>query len=185
MSHNILRLATLAIVCLCVAHALDWEDCGDAENAFAVSSVDLTPNPVNRGTKAHFAINGNSTLNVDAGSISMTVRYLGFPIWYQTDNLCEKTTCPVQPGEVEIIFDQLFPKFTPTGSYSLTLQGSNGDQGLFCIKASFEVVSASLADAMWERMQEIQDGVSELAGQVVQSLSDWINPPRKALVATF
>lgn len=50
---------------------------------------------------------------VQAGQISMTVQYAGFPIWTQEDSLCTKMTCPATAGPVAVVFQQQFPVITP------------------------------------------------------------------------
>ena len=50
---------------------------------------------------------------VDAGDLSLSVAYRGFPIYTETKDLCEQTDCPVKKGPVKVDLEQPFPIITP------------------------------------------------------------------------
>lgn len=124
-----------------------WTDCSSGHSAFKVSSVTLEPSPVKPGDTAQFSIKAESGKDVAGGSVQMIVHYVGMPIWTQTDDLCDKAACPIKEGPVEVKYTQPFPVITPPGSYTVTLDGRDGDDRLFCVAVDFQVVPPGSAGA--------------------------------------
>lgn len=52
-------------------------------------------------------------VEVDAGTLLLSVAYHGFPIYSEKKDLCEKTVCPVKKGPVEVALEEPFPIITP------------------------------------------------------------------------
>ena len=48
---------------------------------------------------------------------------MGFPIWSETKDLCERTQCPVKKGPVELAVQEYLPPLTPPVSLSILWKG--------------------------------------------------------------
>lgn len=157
---------SLLLVCLVLALAVPgaaaWTDCSIGPSIFKVSDVTLDPSPVQPGDTANFLITAHSGQDVPpGGTVQMTVHLMGFPIWTQVDNICDKATCPIKKGAVEVRYTQPFPEITPPGAYSVTLAGHSGDDALFCVTLDFQVVPPEAA-------QVAQRWAASLKGQALQ-----------------
>lgn len=135
------RCAILVCVCILVSHTqARWSQCG--QGAFQISDATLQPEEIYPGNSARFTIDALAGGNdVSGGTIAMLVRLGGLPIYTQQDDLCTKTSCPIQKeSNAQIIYEQSFPEFTPAGPYSVMLSGksSTGEQ-LFCVVIAFQV----------------------------------------------
>lgn len=51
--------------------------------------------------------------DVASGGISMSVSFIGVPIYEGSDDLCAKTACPIKPGPIEINYLQELPPIAP------------------------------------------------------------------------
>lgn len=60
---------------------------------------------------AHMAYNAG--LELASGSLELDVFFHGVPIYYETQDLCKDTTCPIKKGPYEIHVAQYFPPITP------------------------------------------------------------------------
>ncbi len=52
-------------------------------------------------------------VEIDAGTLLLSVAYHGFPIYSEQKDLCEKTSCPVKKGPVQVALEEPFPIITP------------------------------------------------------------------------
>lgn len=41
-------------------------------------------------------------MTVESGKVTIDVKVQGIPIWHELDDLCSRTDCPVQPGQIVI-----------------------------------------------------------------------------------
>eukprot|EP00890_Picochlorum_soloecismus_P006270 jgi/Picsp_1/6644/NSC_03987-R1_md-2-related lipid recognition domain-containing protein len=119
----------------------DWSICDSG--IFKIEGVGLKPDHITRGTTAYFsvgAISGGAQA-VGGGTIDMSVQLAGIAVYSHTDDLCSKTSCPVEPGSsFQINYSRHFPFYTPPGSYTMKLQGfSDSGEKLFCIRIGFHV----------------------------------------------
>lgn len=142
--------------------ATDWSICDSG--SFKIDGVGLKPDHITRGTTAYFsvgAISGGEQA-VEGGSIDMSVQLAGIPVYSHTDDLCSKTTCPVEPGaSFQINYSRHFPLYTPPGAYTMKLQGvSDMGEKLFCIRIGFHV-HFSMHD------EQVHGGESEQFNQIV------------------
>jgi hypothetical protein len=71
--------------------------------------------------------------DVAAGAISMSVNFMGTPIFEGSDDLCAKTGCPIAPGPLEIKYVQDLPPIAPPVSaaciYMSSLMAEEGHRG--------------------------------------------------------
>jgi len=74
------------------------------------------------------------------------VSYRGVHIYQESDDLCKRTSCPVDVGALIIHADQDLPPFTPPGPYKLQIQASDeSGAALLCIAISFDISAPSSA----------------------------------------
>lgn len=52
-------------------------------------------------------------VEIGSGSLDISVAYHGFPIYSQSQDLCEQTDCPVKKGPVKVALEEPFPIITP------------------------------------------------------------------------
>ncbi|GAB4818513.1 hypothetical protein N2152v2_005559 [Parachlorella kessleri] len=90
------------------------------------------------------------------------VTYAGLPIWTQNDDLCSKTSCPVNKGPAVVVYQQAFPIFTPPGHYTVTLRGISKSDLLFCVAVDFEVVPPSLSSTAATGVSRLQRAAGAL-----------------------
>ncbi|PSC77049.1 phosphatidylglycerol phosphatidylinositol transfer [Micractinium conductrix] len=151
----LLALAVVALLAAAPAAAVrassDWTDCSGGTAIWKVQHVTLEPSPVKPGDLAKFEIQADSGKDLGGGTVQMIVHYAGMPIWTQTDNLCDKASCPIKKGPTEVKYSQLFPTITPPGSYSVTLNGHSGEDALFCVTIDFMVVPPGAAEVAAQR----------------------------------
>lgn len=120
------------------AVAFNWKECGEGQTH--ISSVSLQPDPPVAGTTANFGIKGESGIEVDGGTLSLAVAFMGFPIWSETKDLCDRTTCPVKKGPVELAVQEYLPPITPPGAYNVTITAqTTANVQLLCLQIDFEI----------------------------------------------
>ncbi|GMP63559.1 hypothetical protein CsSME_00025193 [Camellia sinensis var. sinensis] len=77
---------------------------------------------------------------ISGGKLVIDVAYFGFHIYSETDELCEKTSCPISAGDFLISHSQDLPGFTPPGTYTLTMKMEDGNKNqLTCINFDFSI----------------------------------------------
>ena len=50
---------------------------------------------------------------LDSGSLDIGVSYHGFPIYTQSQDLCDATRCPIKKGPLTVKLEEPFPVITP------------------------------------------------------------------------
>ncbi|KAK9849124.1 hypothetical protein WJX84_009227 [Apatococcus fuscideae] len=133
------KWACLVLLSICSsAHAVNWKECGEGKTK--ISSVTLTPDPPVAGSMADFGIKGDSGIDVSAGTLSLAVAFMGFPIWSETKDLCERTQCPVKKGPVELAVQEYLPPLTPPGAYNITITAqTTANVQLLCLQVDFQI----------------------------------------------
>eukprot|EP00195_Chlamydomonas_chlamydogama_P005491 CAMPEP_0202895774 /NCGR_PEP_ID=MMETSP1392-20130828/4910_1 /ASSEMBLY_ACC=CAM_ASM_000868 /TAXON_ID=225041 /ORGANISM="Chlamydomonas chlamydogama, Strain SAG 11-48b" /LENGTH=157 /DNA_ID=CAMNT_0049580903 /DNA_START=131 /DNA_END=604 /DNA_ORIENTATION=- len=109
-------------------------------------SVTLSPDPPVIGTPATFTVKADSPFDsVPGGAVEIDVSYLGVQIFSKSEDLCEKTTCPVPKGNIEIVLVEDLPPIAPPGDYSLRVlaTSSTDSSTLLCLDVDFELVPPS------------------------------------------
>ncbi len=56
---------------------------------------------------------GRAVHDVQAGTISINVTFAGTQIYEEVDDLCSKTSCPIQKGPLNIEYLQELPPIAP------------------------------------------------------------------------
>lgn len=52
-------------------------------------------------------------IDVAQGSVAIAVAFRGLPVYSETKDLCERTTCPVQKGPLNLSYDEYLPPIVP------------------------------------------------------------------------
>ncbi|TYJ26515.1 hypothetical protein E1A91_A07G125300v1 [Gossypium mustelinum] len=150
-----LKLALLAISLLFLPflQATNFKYCDNGGNyVVKVNGIDISPNLVVNGKPATFFISTSTGQAISRGKAVIDVSYFGFHIYQETHPLCEETSCPIAVGNFVLSHNQVLPRLTPSGSYTLkmTLTG-DGIPQLTCIsfnfKIGFSVSGFSISDA--------------------------------------
>ena len=50
---------------------------------------------------------------LESGSLDIGVSYHGFPIYTQSQDLCDATRCPIKKGPLTVKLEEPFPVITP------------------------------------------------------------------------
>ena len=58
-------------------------------------------------------------IDVDQGSVAIAVAFRGLPVYSETKDLCERTTCPVKKGPLNLSYDEYLPPIVPPVSAAL------------------------------------------------------------------
>ena len=128
-----LALGGLALVPF--AGAADWEPCKGVTGAFNISSLLVTPDPIETGSPATFSLDTVHDLDVEDGTLDARVHYFGVKVYQKSGSLCGPVDCPLKPGNNKLDFTEEMPVFLPPGKISLTLHAKRDDDvDLFCVK---------------------------------------------------
>eukprot|EP00244_Chara_vulgaris_P014817 TRINITY_DN953_c0_g1_i1.p1 TRINITY_DN953_c0_g1~~TRINITY_DN953_c0_g1_i1.p1 ORF type:complete len:140 (-),score=25.54 TRINITY_DN953_c0_g1_i1:302-721(-) len=121
--------------------AATWSTCGEENVPVTVKDVVVTPDPPVRGNSFSFMLPATSNRVITGGYVKVFVFFHGVPVHLERDNLCEKTSCPVQIGDFVFRNVQELPGVTPPGPYMVKLSAfdESGEQ-LFCTKVRFTIV---------------------------------------------
>mmetsp|Transcript_23477 Transcript_23477/g.69755 ORF Transcript_23477/g.69755 Transcript_23477/m.69755 type:complete len:158 (-) Transcript_23477:207-680(-) len=124
-----------------VSSAMTWKPCEGREGPVSVSEVTLSPDPPVIGTPATFSIFGSSSApTIASGTVDMTIQFGGVDIFANSEDLCQKATCPIQQGPVKITLVEYLPPIAPPGTYGMRLEGHGTQkEELFCLFAEFEL----------------------------------------------
>jgi hypothetical protein len=115
--------------------AADWEPCRGVTGAFNVSSLAVTPDPIETGLPATFSLDTNHDVDVHEGTLHAKVHYFGVKVYEKSGSLCDPIDCPLKPGNNLLDFTEEMPVFLPPGKISLTLHAKRSDDmDLFCVK---------------------------------------------------
>ena len=59
-------------------------------------------------------------IDVAQGSVAIAVAFRGLPVYSETKDLCERTTCPVQKGPLNLSYDEYLPPIVPPVSIAVS-----------------------------------------------------------------
>lgn len=134
----------IMLACLAGARAFTWTPCDVGKVPFTPDVVQLVPDPPAAGGQVTFKIGGNAVHDVQSGSISIDVSFMGTQIYEEVDDLCGKTACPIKTGPIEISYIQDLPPIAPPGEYDVQVvaRSSEGEE-LMCVVVHFEMLPPS------------------------------------------
>ena len=52
-------------------------------------------------------------IDVAQGSVAVAVSFRGLPVYSETKDLCERTSCPVKKGPLNLSYDEYLPPIVP------------------------------------------------------------------------
>ncbi|CAN6695275.1 unnamed protein product [Malus baccata var. baccata] len=118
------------------------------EYAVKVQGVKILPDPVVRGKPVTFGISATTGQTISSGKVVIEVYYFGIRVHVETQNFCEKLSCPVSAGNFLLSHTQTLPGITPPGSYNLKMTiKDDKNKELSCISFNFKIVLRSLVSA--------------------------------------
>ena len=83
-------------------------------------------------------------IEVAQGSVAVAVAFRGLPVYSETKDLCERTSCPVTKGPLNLSYDEYLPPIVPPVRQLLTHAGDS--QGMHVIIPDLSrVLPASIA----------------------------------------
>ncbi|XP_048429367.1 putative phosphatidylglycerol/phosphatidylinositol transfer protein DDB_G0282179 [Pyrus x bretschneideri] len=113
-----------------------------------VQGVKILPDPVVRGKPVTFSISATTGQTISSGKVVIEVYYFGIRVHAETQNFCEKLSCPVSAGNFLLSHTQTLPGITPPGSYNLKMTiKDDKNKELSCISFNFKIVLQSLVSA--------------------------------------
>jgi hypothetical protein len=128
-------ILTLSQLTIPWARAADWEPCKGVTGAFNVSTLMVTPDPIETGIPATFSLDTLHDVDVEDGTLDARVHYFGVKVYQKSGPLCGTINCPLKPGNTKMDFTEEMPIFLPPGKISLTLHAKRDDDlDLFCVK---------------------------------------------------
>ncbi|BBN03768.1 hypothetical protein MPTK1_2g26240 [Marchantia polymorpha subsp. ruderalis] len=125
-----------------------------------IKDVVINPEPVVSGDLVTFTVPAFTNLELQGGTVVVTVSLYGFKVHTEKDDICEKTACPVK-GDFALSSSQELPPFTPPGLYKLKFQVLDND-GIeqACASVGFSIV--------WRPSMYALQEATRYAAQVVQ-----------------
>ena len=133
-----LYLVTCALAflsALTATRGATWEPCRGVTGAFNVSSLLVTPDPIETGAPATFSLDTVHDIDVEDGTLDAKVHYFGVRVYHKSGPLCGPVECPLTPGNSKLDFTEQMPIVLPPGKISLTLHARRSDDlDLFCVK---------------------------------------------------
>lgn len=137
-----------------------WKPCGGASKtdaahicnatlpAFNITNVQLTPLDPVPGRDLNCTLIGVSSKEIANATLSVSVYYMGIPVYNSKGQLCNPddpgvvpTGCPITLGNVVIINKGPMPDFAPPGSYSMRMVAHEAADGaeLMCVDVWFRI----------------------------------------------
>merc|ERR1712046_129342 len=128
----VLLACTLACSLVCT-NALDWRYCEGEEWEAKVHNVSMSPDPARAGGEINIIIDGKIGREVQGGELDLKVLFHGIPVYKETDDLCDRTSCPAN-GDWIINAKQKLPKFALPGKYELQVNAMDSESSnLVCL----------------------------------------------------
>lgn len=122
------------------------EDCGQDGDILKIDSLDISPDPPQRGQDLTVLLTGTLSQDVVKGSKAQVKVKLGFiQLLDQQFDLCEKSStvdmdCPIRKGPIEINKSFAIPNELPKGRYNLHVETTNADGSrIACVQAQFRM----------------------------------------------
>eukprot|EP00026_Physarum_polycephalum_P022103 Phypoly_transcript_25889.p1 GENE.Phypoly_transcript_25889~~Phypoly_transcript_25889.p1 ORF type:complete len:161 (+),score=8.56 Phypoly_transcript_25889:72-485(+) len=108
------------IFALLISSALgsSWTNCGDSADKLQIATVAIATVPTSQGENVTFRIVGTLSETLTGGSLSVSVTFLGIPVYSETDNLCTLQSCPITQGAYDHTFSVASPVKVPGATIS-------------------------------------------------------------------
>jgi hypothetical protein len=133
-------LATgVAVATPAAAASLPFTECGTDTPAH-VTSIDVTPHPLQAGRPAAITLRGTLSERVTSGTYDLRVTYLGAQLLHNSGDLGDVVHLPLAAGKFAIHKRVPVPAQAPSGKYNLTLTAADQHDGqLMCVSVPFRV----------------------------------------------
>ncbi|KAL6770233.1 hypothetical protein ACKKBG_A34140 [Auxenochlorella protothecoides x Auxenochlorella symbiontica] len=120
-----------------------WRNCSDAPTPLTVVEALVEPSPVQAGKEAAFMIEYESGMEVSAGILDVTVKYLGIHVYHKSGDLCSAVQCPLPAGSGSFVLKEKMPAIAPPGHYSMlvSVREPETDRQLLCVEMDFSLSS--------------------------------------------
>ncbi|CAH8306518.1 unnamed protein product [Eruca vesicaria subsp. sativa] len=130
----------LLLFLLPTLRATSFHYCDKRLDPVKVNGVEISPDPVVSGKAATFKISGSTDEHISGGKVVISVSYFGVHVHTETHDLCDESSCPIEPGSFLLSHSQTLPSITPPGTYTLkmTINDKNGGR-LTCISFKFKI----------------------------------------------
>ena len=114
----------------------------------------MTPKPA-AGTTVKFTVVGSNSADIEGGTYTLDVEFLGIPITNESGDLCDASSgqlsvdCPVKAApstSIEGNFE--IPDSAPAGDYAITIAAKDkASKDIFCVEIDFTLDDAVKAQA--------------------------------------
>ncbi|EGC32925.1 hypothetical protein DICPUDRAFT_37512 [Dictyostelium purpureum] len=138
------KLIIAIIFCLALfssAFADIWSNCGTSADLLQIDTVDITPNPPQKGQDLTVSASGYLSQTVQDGTANIIVKYGFITLYKGSQDICtpkDPIACPIQAGQYNKTVSATIPSAAPSGKYtgSVTLVSNTGAQ-IACIDVNF------------------------------------------------
>ncbi|OJT03029.1 Phosphatidylglycerol/phosphatidylinositol transfer protein [Trametes pubescens] len=120
----------------------DWQDCGSASHIIHIKSIQVSPDPPQRGQELTITVEGDAAETIEDGAYAdVTVKVGVIKILSKEFDICEEadkanTTvqCPVQKGAHKVIQSVELPKEIPPAQFKVNIRAYTvDDEDLACM----------------------------------------------------
>jgi hypothetical protein len=114
--------------------------------------MSVSPSPLVAGNPFSVNFQGQLSESLTGGKVSVSVKFIGIPVFSKTYDLCQLVeqggqSCPVSAGPLSISKSENFPSQAPAGSYTgqVTVTDQNGAE-VTCVKFALTIAKPSKSD---------------------------------------
>ncbi|OCH95825.1 hypothetical protein OBBRIDRAFT_809664 [Obba rivulosa] len=119
-----------------------WQSCGSDSDPVQIESIDISPDPPERGQNLTVTVKGTAVKKIEEGAYADVVVKVGAIRLLQKEfDLCEEARnadaeikCPVEEGHHEVTHTVALPKEIPYAPFSVHIQGYTAeDEEMTCV----------------------------------------------------
>lgn len=153
-----MRFHAAFVACLVVLAAAGvmagspFTNCGTSSDKLSIQSMSVSPSPLVAGNAFSVNFQGQLSEDLTGGKVSVSVKFIGIPVFSKTYDLCELVaqggqSCPVKAGGLSISKSENFPSQAPAGSYTgqVTVTDQSGAE-VTCVKFALTIAKPSMND---------------------------------------
>ncbi|KAI0361208.1 hypothetical protein OH77DRAFT_1391654 [Trametes cingulata] len=120
----------------------DWTDCGTDSHIVRIDSIQVTPDPPQRGEDLSITVQGVASQDVEDGAYAdVTVKVGVIKILQKEFDICEEASkanasiqCPVEKGTHKVTQTVTLPKEIPPAQFKVNIRGyTDSDDDLLCL----------------------------------------------------
>ncbi|KAL6304295.1 ML domain-containing protein [Sparassis latifolia] len=119
-----------------------WETCGNPTDPIHIQSIEVSPDPPEKGADLTVTVRGVADKAVEEGAYAdVTVKVGAIKLLHKEFDVCEEArnanvdlACPVTEGDHQVIHTVTLPKEIPAALFSVNVQGYTvDDEDLLCL----------------------------------------------------